>query len=68
MARQANYPNLFGADSRYVVYFSQMDSNELLKKRITELARRSYDRGIYENTGFLSPAEQNVFLNMQKEI
>lgn len=45
-----------------------MNSDELLKKRISELARRSFDRGTYENTGFLSPPEQNIFLSLRKEI
>lgn len=37
------------------------------RKRLTELARRSYDHGIYTFTTFLGLAEQQVFYEMQHE-
>lgn len=39
-----------------------------LKKRILELARKSYEHNIYTYTGFLSMAEQDVFFGMLPEI
>ena len=38
-----------------------MEENELLKKRFTELANKSYNAGIYLFTDFLGLAEQAVF-------
>ncbi len=39
-----------------------------LKKRILELARKSYEHNIYTYTGFLSMAEQDVFYGMETEL
>ncbi len=39
-----------------------------LRKRIAELARKSYDHNIYTYTGFLSMAEQDVFYAMLPEL
>lgn len=39
-----------------------------LRKRIAELARKSYEHNIYAYTGFLSMAEQDVFYGMIPEI
>ena len=39
-----------------------------LKKRILELARKSYEHNIYTYTGFLSMAEQDVFFGMLPEL
>lgn len=39
-----------------------------LKKRIAELARKSYEHNIYTYTGFFSLAEQDVFWNMLPEL
>lgn len=39
-----------------------------LKKRIHELARKSYEHNIYTYTGFLSMAEQDVFYGMAPEL
>lgn len=44
-----------------------MNDDEILKKRFTELAQRAWERGIYERTGFLSPAGQDVFLSARKD-
>ena len=38
-----------------------MDESELLKKRFSELANKSYSHGIYLFTDFLGLAEQAVF-------
>ena len=38
-----------------------MEENELLKKRFSELASKSYNAGIYLFTDFLGLAEQAVF-------
>ena len=45
-----------------------MNEEETLKKRFEELARRSYERGIFENTGFLTPQEQNLFLSVKAQL
>jgi len=39
----------------------------LLKKRFSELAEKSYTRGIYCFSDFLSPAEQDLFFAVQRE-
>lgn len=46
------------------------DGKELqqFKKRVAELARKSYEHNIYTYTGFLGMAEQDVFFGMQHEI
>lgn len=41
---------------------------QLLKKRLIELAEKSYGRGIYTYTPFLSLAEQQAFYAVEKEI
>ena len=45
-----------------------MDDRELLKKRFTELAKRSYDSGIFQFTDFLGLMEQAIFEEIKKEI
>ena len=42
--------------------------NELLKKRFVELARKSYNAGIYTFTDFLGLAEQAAFAEIKKEL
>lgn len=46
------------------------DEKELqqLKKRLAELAKRSFDHDIYTFTGFLGMSEQQVYYEMQKEL
>lgn len=39
-----------------------------LKKRIAELARKSYEHNVYTHTGFLSMAEQDIFYQMAGEL
>lgn len=39
-----------------------------LKKRIVELARKSYEHNIYTYTGFLNMAEQDIFYGMLAEV
>ena len=41
---------------------------QLLKKRLIELAEKSYSRGIYTYTPFLSLAEQQAFYAVEKEV
>ncbi len=41
-----------------------MDEITLLKKRFSELASRSFDRGIYTNSEFLTQAERSELLKM----
>ncbi len=45
-----------------------MEKEELLKKRFTELAGRSYNSGIYTFTSFLGLAEQSIFESTKKEL
>lgn len=42
--------------------------DELLKKRLAELAKRSYQNNMYTFTGFLNANEQAVFFDMEKEL
>ncbi|MBR5233339.1 MAG: hypothetical protein IKW03_03925 [Clostridia bacterium] len=42
-----------------------MDELSLLKNRFAELAQRSYERGIYTNSEFLTAAEQNELLKIK---
>ncbi len=42
--------------------------SQQLKKRLIELAQKSYSRGIYTYTPFLSMAEQQIFWHVEKEI
>ena len=46
------------------------DERELLqlKKRLTELARRSYEQGIYTFTPFLGLSQQQAFYEIQQEV
>ena len=44
-----------------------MDDVELLKKRFSELANKSYNAGIYLFTDFLGLAEQAIFNEVEKE-
>ena len=46
------------------------DERELLqlKKRLTELARRSYEQGIYTFTPFLGLSQQQAFYEIQREV
>lgn len=39
-----------------------------LKKRLLELAEKSYNRGIYTYTPFLSLSEQQIFYEVEKEV
>lgn len=41
---------------------------QILKKRIKELANKSYEHNIYTYTGFLSLAEQDTFYDMSNEM
>ncbi len=45
-----------------------MEDKELLKKRFSELSRRSYNSGIFTFTDFLGLAELSVFEEMKKEL
>jgi RNA-binding protein YlmH len=44
------------------------DEYELLKRRMVELARRSYNSGIFTFTDFLGLAEQSAFSEVSREI
>ena len=44
------------------------DGQELLKKRFLELARKSYNSGIFTFTDFLGLAEQSAFSEIKREI
>ena len=46
----------------------QMETEELLKKRLGELARRCYQNNQYTFTGFLSMADMACFYGMEKEL
>ena len=45
-----------------------MEESELLKKRLTELSRRSSDSAYFQFTDFLGLAEQSVFAEVKREI
>ena len=45
-----------------------MDDSELLKKRLTELARRSEDCAYFQFTDFLGLAEQSLFSEIKREL
>lgn len=46
-----------------------MDGNEILfKKRLAELANKSYNNGQYVFTGFLSMAELDLYYSMEREL
>ena len=44
------------------------DETELLKKRFTELAKKSYNAGIFTFTDFLGLAEQAVFESVKRQL
>ncbi len=44
------------------------DESELLKKRFLELARKSYNSGIFTFTDFLGLAEQSAFSEIKREL
>lgn len=44
------------------------DADELFKKRLLELAKRSYQNNMYTFTGFLTPNEQALFYEIEKEV
>lgn len=45
-----------------------MDAEELLKKRMKELAQKSYQQSIYCNTSFLGLLEQSIYHCMEREV
>lgn len=45
-----------------------METDELLKKRFRELARKSYENNHYTFTGFLSMADMACFYEIEKEL
>lgn len=46
-----------------------MDSEEtLLRRRFSELADKTYNNGCYAFTGFLSPAELDIYYRMEREL
>lgn len=45
-----------------------MTEEELLRKRLIELAEKSYHNGIYTFTNFLSPAQQDLFWQTEREL
>ena len=45
-----------------------MTENELLKKRLLELANRSYNSGVYTFTDFLGLVEQSLFSELKTQI
>ncbi len=45
-----------------------MTEEEVLRKRLKELAEKSYQSGIYTFTNFLSAAQQDIYYRMEKEV
>lgn len=45
-----------------------MKEEELLKKRLLELAEKAYSQNVYTHTNFLSEYEQSIYQDMKKEI
>lgn len=45
-----------------------MKDDEILQRRILDLANRCYQSGIYTFSGFLNPAEQALVFDMEKEL
>ena len=45
-----------------------MDEIQILQKRLEELAKQSYQSGIFTFSDFLSLAEQDVFYRMEREL
>lgn len=46
----------------------RMNEEELLKKRMMELAQKSYHQSIYTHTSFLSLAEQAIYYEVEREV
>lgn len=46
----------------------KMETNELLKKRFRELARKSYENNHYTFTGFLGMADMACFYELEREL
>lgn len=45
-----------------------MEAEELLKKRLRELARKCYQNNQYTFTGFLGPADMECFYGLEREL
>ena len=45
-----------------------MKEEELLKKRLLELAQKSYSQNVYTHTHFLNEYEQSIYQDMEKEL
>ena len=45
-----------------------MKEEELLKKRLLELADKSYSQNVYTHTHFLNEYEQSIYQDMKKEL
>ena len=45
-----------------------MDAEELLQKRMKELAQKAYQQSIYTNTPFLSLAEQSLYYDVESQV
>mgnify|MGYP002514929532 CR=1 FL=1 len=45
-----------------------LSEEEMLKKRLVELAKRAYERNVYTFSGFLSPGEMGAFYQVEREI
>ena len=45
-----------------------MKEEELLKKRLLELAQKSYSQNVYTHTHFLNEYEQSIYQDMKKEL
>lgn len=45
-----------------------MEAEELLRKRLRELARKCYQNNQYTFTGFLSPADRECFYELEREL
>lgn len=45
-----------------------MKEDDLLRRRFLDLAERSFSGNRYTNTGFLNPAEQNIYWQMHAEL
>lgn len=45
-----------------------MKEEELLKKRLLELAEKAYNQNVYTNTHFLNEYEQSIYQDMHKEL
>ena len=48
--------------------YNMINEEELLKKRIADLAQQADMQRIYTNTRFLSPLEQSLFLSVKNEL